>query len=87
MFPARSVYVWVGAFGLIFLFALAYYFISIPILSVMEAIQGQFPNYFDSDVHELVTNIWLWLPIIMLLGGVLLWVYVNSQKPREMIYA
>lgn len=77
-----SMYIYVVAFSFLALVAIAWYFVNTFMQIFIETIVAANPSAFDSDVNTLIVNIWMWMPILFLFG-LLIWVYVNAQKPKE----
>lgn len=42
-----------------------------------------FPYTYDSGTLSLINDIWMWFPLISLIGGLLLWSLKMAQKRRS----
>lgn len=74
------IFVWVVAFVAIFGFGLAWYFVNVGIQMVIDQMVASNPAVFDAGLNSLIVNVWMWLPAFFIFT-LLLWVYVNAQKP------
>lgn len=76
--------VWVTAIILIGAFGLGWYLINIVAQTFIESLTTLYPAAYDSTITSLFINVWMWLGALMMFG-LLIWVYINSKKPDEVI--
>jgi hypothetical protein len=76
--------VWVTAIILIGCFGLGWYLVNIVAQVFIESLTTLYPTYYDATITSLFTNLWMWLGALMTFG-LLIWVYINSKKPDEVI--
>lgn len=74
------IFIWVVAFVALAVFGLVWYFVNIGVQMMIDQVVAANPTVFDTGLSQLIVNIWMWLPAFMVFT-LLLWVYVNSQKP------
>ena len=73
------IYLWVVAVLVLFVFGLIWYFVNFVVATYIETIVAVDPTLYGTE-HIFIVNLWFWLGAIMFIS-LLLWVYVNSQKP------
>ena len=73
-------YIWFIVFLTIFVFALAYQVVSPLVMEVLYQVNTNYGSYINDSAYMLIQNLWMWLPVIFLICGVLVYVFVNSQK-------
>jgi uncharacterized BrkB/YihY/UPF0761 family membrane protein len=70
----------------LFVGALAYIFTT-PVVSGVASVTNQdYANAFNPVVKQWVSQIWTWLPLVVLIGA-MVWLYMVAQKrnPSEMM--
>ena len=88
-FPVRVMYIWMVAFAFLVFFGLIWFFFNVVVQIMIGSMMSGFGSYFNSDpmyakTNVFFTNIWLYM-LILSTFGLLIWVYVNSQKPKDML--
>jgi len=77
-------YIYVVVIVLICVWGFAWYLLNIIAQGVIESLTTQYPGYYDASITTFTVNMWMWLGAIMLFAA-LIWVLVQSQKPREVV--
>ena len=81
--PARNVgYVIVGALAAIMMLAVSWYGLQITIERLIAVVTAAFPTEMNDPGITFLSQIITYFTAIAL-GGILLWVYVQSQRPQR----
>jgi len=73
------IYVWLGFFLLLAAGGLFWYVLNDLVTGLLDELEAMYPGLLDQQVLAFIRSVWHWLPLLILVGG-LVWVYVQSQR-------
>ena len=74
------IFIYVVFFTALFVGALVWYACNYGVISVLNSMQTQFPDYYSGGWVTFLRATWHWMLLIVVLMAGLLWIYVNSQR-------
>jgi len=79
-----AIYLWAVAFTLMVIYAIVWYALNDAVTAFITTVTSEFSSSFDQRFTNLFLALWQYSPALMLMG-LLIWIYVNSQKPKEVM--
>jgi len=63
----------------IFIAGLAYYFLDLVVIDIFTQVSTHWASYFTGDVWTFIIRWWNWIPLLLIMLPIMLWVYSQSM--------